>query len=49
MNGMDRLSEAVQADIRADLAAALSVYAQPDGRLVIPHACRLFWGRRAVD
>jgi SAM-dependent methyltransferase len=45
--GQVDLSPEAQEQVRQELLAALATYRQPDGRYVIPHACRLLWGRSA--
>ncbi len=44
--GQATLSTEAEHDFKNALHAALGQYAQSSGRYVIPHGCRIFWGRR---
>lgn len=47
--GQADLDEAAQTEVRRALLDSLARYRDDDGRWVIPHACRLLWGRRAAS
>jgi hypothetical protein len=44
--GQATLSTEAEHDFKNALCAALGQYAQSSGRYVIPHGCRIFWGKR---
>ncbi len=44
--GQAALGPDVQEQVRRELLESLVAYRQPTGPWVIPHACRLIWGRR---
>jgi SAM-dependent methyltransferase len=45
--GQSDLTPEAQEQVRQQLQAALTAYRQADDQYVIPHACRLLWGRKA--
>jgi hypothetical protein len=44
--GRKDLSAEAREHVKVELREALTSYEQPSGGYRIPHACRLFWGRR---
>lgn len=44
LTGQADLSPEVQAQVRESLKTSLAAYRTSEGRYVIPHGCRLFWG-----